>query len=89
VLALAGANPFRAGIGLRYTLTERGPVRIDVYSITGERVRALVDGVLEAGTYDTRFELGGGGLRRLRPGLYLARMTAGGQARTLRLVALQ
>ena len=88
--SVIGANPFRGGSTLLgYTVPERGPVRIEIFSVTGQRVRRLVDGVAEAGTHTVRFQLKGGQRPTLGPGVYLARFVAGEQVRTLRLVALE
>src|SRR5206468_3030101 len=54
---LAGANPFQARTALGYTLPARAPVRIEIFSVTGQRVATLVNRVQEAGSYTVPFEL--------------------------------
>jgi endonuclease/exonuclease/phosphatase family metal-dependent hydrolase len=66
-------NPFRARTTLSYTLRRAGPVRLEVYDILGRRVASLVDGPQTAGTHRVEFTASG-----LPPGLYLARLEAGG-----------
>src|SRR5207247_1502371 len=56
---LAGANPFRSSSALTYALPERAPVRIEIYSVTGQRVATLVNRVQEAGLYTVPFGLAG------------------------------
>lgn len=88
--AISGANPFHGSTALRYSVSKRVPVRIDVYSVMGQRMRTLVDREAEPGTYTVplrmRDEASG---RTLPVGVYLVRLTAGKEARNLRVVALQ
>jgi hypothetical protein len=85
--ALAGSNPFQGRTSLSYTLPARSPVRIDVFSVTGQKVRTLVNRVDDAGTFTVPFELSGA--RPLNPGMYLVSITAGKDRKTLRVVGLQ
>ena len=87
--ALAGSNPFQGRTSLSYTLPTRSPVRIDVFSVTGQKVRTLVNRVDDAGTFTVPFELSGAGSRALNPGMYLVSITAGKDRKTLRVVGLQ
>ncbi len=87
--AIAGANPFQGGTALSYTLPARSPVRIEVFSVAGQKMRTLVDRVDEAGTHTVPFELAGGSVRTLSPGMYLVSITAGKDRRTLRVVGLE
>ncbi len=85
---LAGANPFAGKTELSYALPERAPVKIEVYSVTGQRVRTLVSGVQDAGRYNVSFGLRDGA-RALPPGMYLIRIDAAGYDKTLRVVATE
>jgi hypothetical protein len=87
-LALAGANPSRGSTMLSYAVPQRSPVKIEVYSVMGQRLRTLVDRVVEPGEYTVRFALHEGGAHRLSPGIYLVRMTAGDWTRGVRVIAL-
>ena len=84
---LAGPNPFHARTALTYALPERSPVRIDVYSVTGQHVAALVNQVEEAGVHTVPFEFTNSAGRRLAPGIYLVKIRAGREQANLRLVA--
>ncbi len=61
-LALTGANPFRAAVGLRLAATIAGAACVDVLDVSGRRVRVLWSGRLEPGTrtlaWDGRDEAG-------------------------------
>ncbi len=84
-LQLAGSNPFRGETMLRYSVAERGLVRIEVFDVAGRSVRTLVDRVSDPGTYIVAFERNGRG-PALSPGIYLVRFSAGAMSRSLRLV---
>ena len=86
---VAGANPFRSGTLLRYVIPELCAVRIELFDVTGNRVRTLVDERQGPGTYSLALESRRGSTQRLAPGIYLARLTAGQVTRTLRLVAIE
>lgn len=87
--ALSGANPFRGSTQFTYAVAERGLVRLEVFSITGQRVRTLVNLTQEPGTYTVPFSLGGQGERLLSPGVYLVRIAAGRNQRSKSVLALE
>ena len=87
--ALAGDNPFRERTMLSYSLGTRSPVRIEVFTVAGRRVRTLVDRVQEPGRYAVALPRADAGGTRLASGIYLVRLTAGAQSRNLRVVAVQ
>jgi hypothetical protein len=74
-------NPFNPTTDLRFSLAEAGPTRLVVYDVTGREVALLVDGTLEAGSHEYRFEAS-----HLPSGVYLARLTAGRFIATRRIV---
>jgi FG-GAP repeat/FlgD Ig-like domain len=77
-LALAaGPNPWHETVTLRFTIPVGAPVDVDVFDVTGRRVRRLVSGPLAAGEHvtswdgrDTRGDEAGAGV-------YFARVTSG------------
>jgi hypothetical protein len=87
-LALSGSNPSHGGSVLAYAVPRSTPVKIEVFSVLGERVRTLVNRVVEPGEHTARFDLRQAGARRLGPGVYLVRMTAGEWTQQLRVVTL-
>lgn len=65
-------NPFNPATRIPYRLATAAAVRIEVFSVLGERVAVVVDERRPAGVYEARFEGGG-----LPAGVYLVRMQAG------------
>jgi hypothetical protein len=70
-------NPFSTTTTLRFDLPVSATLRLEVFDAQGRRVRTLANGSWAAGyhnvTWDRRNESGG----RVRPGVYLYRLTAG------------
>ncbi|HYE96954.1 MAG TPA: M14 family zinc carboxypeptidase, partial [Rubricoccaceae bacterium] len=73
-LAPATPNPFRGGTRLAFTLPAGGAVELAVYDVLGRRVAVLADGPHAAGRHVVAFEAGA-----LPAGVYVARLTTGGQ----------
>ena len=66
-------NPFRDATTFEYATAESGPVRLEVYDLTGRRVALLVDEVQPASTYRVGFDAPG-----LASGVYFVRLQASG-----------
>lgn len=85
-LAFAYPNPFARTTGLAFTLARRGDLRVDLYDVSGRRVRTLERAGAAAGehvlTWDGRDESG----RLVPSGVYLAAWKAGEAAGSRRLV---
>ncbi|MEM1126033.1 MAG: T9SS type A sorting domain-containing protein [Bacteroidota bacterium] len=78
-LKLSGyPNPFSSSATVAFTLPEAGQTTIDVFDVTGRRVRRLVAQRLEAGPHEVRWET-----RGLASGVYFVRLvTADHQVNT-------
>lgn len=85
---LGGPNPFRGTATLRFDLPAPGRVSIAVYGTDGRRVRDLVDDGFPAGRHAAHWDGTDRAGRAVAPGIYFARVEAGGARATLRLVRL-
>ena len=88
-LASIYPNPFSLNTTIEYQLPEESPVKIELFSITGQRVRVLLDnGRMPAGRWrtlwDGRDEIG----RVSAAGVYMIRFTAGGFIKTGKVVLI-
>ena len=77
-------NPFNPSTTLEFDLARQAGVRLEVYNLLGERVALLMDGVLNAGTHQVRFDAS-----HLPSGIYFCRLSAGGSVETRKLVLLR
>jgi photosystem II stability/assembly factor-like uncharacterized protein len=84
-LAPSAPNPLRTSARIAFALPAAGPVRLDVFDVTGQRVATLVDAALGAGPHSVSWDGVGPGGARVRPGVYLYRLAspAGSLARKL------
>ncbi|OGG43279.1 MAG: hypothetical protein A3F84_12920 [Candidatus Handelsmanbacteria bacterium RIFCSPLOWO2_12_FULL_64_10] len=82
-------NPFNPATTIRYALPEASDVRLVVYNILGQQVRALAQGRQEAGyyrvTWDGRDDAG----RPVSSGLYLYRFESKGLVKTEKMLLLK
>jgi hypothetical protein len=82
-------NPFNPLTEIKYSVPQRGKVRIEIYALSGRRIRTLVDGTMPPGerfvTWDGTDESG----RRVVSGVYLCRMTAGEFTRTIKMTVMK
>jgi hypothetical protein len=81
-------NPASGPASLRFTLTEAGPVTLEVFDVAGRRVRLLARGSLHAGAHHVSWDLRDDAGRRIRPGLYLVRLATARGESSRRFVAL-
>jgi hypothetical protein len=77
-------NPTRGAAVIPFDLAERGPVTLAVYDLLGRRLVVLVDGVRDGGRYEAALDGAS-----LPSGVYLVRLTAGGETRTRRVTLLR
>ncbi|HEX7077531.1 MAG TPA: S8 family serine peptidase [Candidatus Eisenbacteria bacterium] len=83
---VAGPNPVTASAAMRFTLPADGPARLEVYDVSGRRVRTLADGGLLAGPHLVRWDGRDDRGARLASGVYFARLQSGGDTRSAKVV---
>ncbi len=74
-------NPSWSQASLEYAIDQSGPVRLEVFDVTGARVATLVNANQEAGWHRARWDVG-----RLPAGIYFGRLGFGGETRTRRMI---
>jgi M6 family metalloprotease-like protein len=88
-LALDVSNPFRVGDEMRFTLPETGVTSVEVFSLTGRRVRELVGATLEAGEHRVRWDGTDATGRGVANGVYVVRIVSGGLKSSKRFLLLR
>jgi hypothetical protein len=75
-------NPFNPTTELMFTLATTGPMRLAVYDLLGREVSVVAEGLAEAGRlYRITFDAS-----RLPSGVYVARLSSGGQSSIRRML---
>ncbi len=77
-------NPFNPSTTIRYGLPNKSAVQLTVYNTLGQQVAQLVNGDMEAGFHEVKFDASG-----LSSGVYFYRLSAGGFVNTRRLTILK
>jgi flagellar hook assembly protein FlgD len=82
-------NPFSSSTSIGYETAAREPVTLEVFDVAGRRVATLVDGTVDAGRQTARWSGADPTGQEVKPGLYLARLRAGGTIATVKLMMLR
>ena len=77
MLQVAMPNPFRLAVTLSFTLAQRGPEALSIYSVDGRRVRDLARGVREPGSFRLAWDGRDKSGELMPAGVYYARFVAG------------
>jgi hypothetical protein len=77
-------NPFNPTTSIRYRLPESADVRLEVYTVLGQRVMTLVNENRPAGWHTVSFNGAG-----LSSGVYVYRIQAGGMVQTRKLMLVK
>ena len=80
-------NPSAGAVRFAFDLPKTASVRLEVFDLSGRRVASLVEGEVGAGRHEVGWDAGLA-QGRLTAGLYYARFSTSGLARTMRLVLL-
>lgn len=82
-------NPFNANTEITFDIAKAGHVSIDIYSITGQKIRSLYDGNVNAGihriTWDSKTDDG----QAAASGVYFYKLKADDQVQTRKMVMVK
>jgi len=82
-------NPFNGSTVLRYDVEREQPVKLAIYSLSGQQVISLVDAVQAPGNYESIWDGRDSDGRRLASGLYLARLLGDGVVETRKVLLIR
>lgn len=86
----ARPNPTRSETSIPFELAAGGPIDIDIFSVTGQRVCALAHARdFESGRHELIWSGFDDAGKRAPPGIYLVRLAVGRQAITARITLLR
>ena len=81
-------NPFNPSTVIPYQLPTAGHVRLDVFNVLGQHVATLVDAERPAGFHTAKWDATDAAGQAMAAGVYLYRLTAGGQQQIQRMVLI-
>ncbi len=83
------SNPFNASTRIRFELSDPGPVFLEIFNASGQRVRRLTHGRYPAGehvlSWDGRDDAG----RQVTSGMYLCRLDYDGQRQAIKMMLIR
>jgi hypothetical protein len=85
----AAPNPFTGSTTVRFAVSRRQAVEIDIFSAAGRKVQTLMDGEAAAGWNESAWDGCDGAGRPVAPGTYFCRITAEEGTRSTRIVHLR
>ncbi|MBK6914590.1 MAG: T9SS type A sorting domain-containing protein [Ignavibacteriales bacterium] len=77
-------NPFNPITTIEFTIPQSSNVRLKVYNLLGQEVRALVNGVKEAGTHKINFDA-----KELNSGMFIYKLEAGSLTQVRKMLLLK
>ncbi len=77
-------NPFNPTTRISFTIPKKGHVTLIVYSILGQKVATLVNGIKQPGSYEVNFNGS-----KLSSGIYFYRLTTGQNVQTKKMILLK
>ncbi|GJM45014.1 MAG: hypothetical protein DHS20C21_18560 [Gemmatimonadota bacterium] len=80
-------NPARGDVRLRFSVPTVGDVRLDIFDVTGRRIRTLTEGPRATGYHEVYWNRDSNAGERVSPGIYFARL-ASDEGRQLKKVVL-
>jgi flagellar hook assembly protein FlgD len=88
-LAQNSPNPFNNLTTIRFTLSEKTSVKLEVLDIFGKTISVLENGTLNAGEHKSQFSAIGADGNSLPAGTYLYRLTANGEVKTAKMTIIK
>lgn len=82
-------NPFNPSTTIEFTLPQASTVKLEVYNITGQKVRILVSGNLDAGLHSISWDGTNDYGEKVASGMYIYRITSGSFVQTRKMVLLR
>jgi hypothetical protein len=82
-------NPFNSSTTISYRIIEMVPIRLDIYDLTGQKIRTLAHGVQQMGVYRVRWDGNNDLGDKVSTGIYLARLQTGDFAATKKMTLVK
>ena len=77
-------NPFNPSTTISFSIPEKSNVSVDIYNITGQKIKTLINGPMSAGEHFVRWDAGG-----CSAGVYFYKVKAGKFEKTMKMTLLR
>lgn len=81
-------NPFNPATAIKFELLEEAPVKLEVYNITGQRVKILADDIFPSGTHVLRWDGKDHQGNEVGSGVYFYKITSGDRSVSRKMLKL-
>ncbi len=85
----ASPSPFINRTNIAYSIAKKSNVNLDIYSITGRKVKTLVNGIANAGNYNIEWNGTDDNGNKVAEGMYIYMLKVDGQIHTDKVVILK
>ena len=82
-------NPFNPTTTLKYEMGSAGPVFIDVFNVSGRKIRSLYNGIQSPGQHEIRWDARDDRGRQVSSGIYLFKVHVNGKQQTAKALLLK
>ena len=82
-------NPFNNSTTIRYHITEPSPVRLEIYDLAGQKIKTLLDGHRETGSYEVTWDATDDEDWTVSNGLYIVWLQAGERAEVKKMMFMK
>jgi hypothetical protein len=82
-------NPFNPETIIRYGVAEQSPVTVEIYTLLGQKVRTLVNGIQDLGRYQAAWDGKDDGGRALTSGTFICRVTSATGTASVKMLLLR
>ncbi|MCK9212403.1 MAG: alpha-amylase family glycosyl hydrolase [Ignavibacteriaceae bacterium] len=77
-------NPFNPVTNINFELPSSGLVKLSVYNLLGEEIKTLINGFMEEGMHNVKFDA-----KDLNSGVYLYKLQSGGYTQTRKMIVIR
>ncbi|MCP4580444.1 MAG: T9SS type A sorting domain-containing protein, partial [candidate division Zixibacteria bacterium] len=77
-------NPFNSSTNISFSLKDNGPVRLEIFDVTGSLVETLIDEYMPIGNYDINWNA-----EDCASGTYIYKLTSGGNTSVQKAVLIK
>ncbi|MCP4546292.1 MAG: T9SS type A sorting domain-containing protein [bacterium] len=88
-LGTTSANPFTRSVSLMYSLPTAAAAELVIYDVRGRKVRSLINSQIDAGSGVVNWDGRNDGGTNMPAGVYLARLSSGGNSLSTKLVRVE